>query len=70
MISIPVLVVGFVIGLVLSMLSRPSKRVLYVHPNPDNHQDYVFRDMSGTCFSLEQMKVDCTDRAIDYPVQT
>ena len=70
MINIPVMVAGFVIGLVLAMLSRPSQRVLYVHPNPDNHQDYAFRDMSGACFSLEQTQAECTDRAIDYPVQT
>ena len=70
MINIPVVLAGFFIGLMLAMLTRPSQRVIYVHPNPDNYQDYVFRDMSGACFSLEQKQVECTDKSTDYPVQT
>jgi hypothetical protein len=64
-----VFVISLIVGLLISRITTPGQRVIFVHPTPDNTGDYLFRDKAGTCFAVVPTEVACTAQSLDYPVQ-
>lgn len=69
MLNVFVFLMALIAGLIISSMTGPSRRVLYVHPTPENTKDYLFRDKSGTCFKVVPAEVLCSKESLDYPVQ-
>ena len=68
-ISITAFLIAFVVGLLVTLVAQSGNRVLYVHPTPDNVNDYVFKDRVGACFRVHSEEAKCDNTAIDYPRQ-
>lgn len=69
MINVYVFLISLLVGLLVSHIATPGKRIIYVHPTPENTADYLFRDKAGSCFAVTHSSVECTDKARSYPAQ-
>jgi hypothetical protein len=64
--------VGLAIGILLILFYKPEKQIIYQYPHPNEANQKVFRDKSGTCYSYSVHEVDCDTNEgtmIDYPIQ-
>jgi hypothetical protein len=40
-------------------LNEDYKKVIVIHPTPDNYEQYQFKDKTGNCFSYEMKEIKC-----------
>jgi len=72
-IDVPTFIIAFAIGLFFVYVSAPKKQTIFVYPTPDNHNDLLYKDRSGMCFSFKPVE---TEEPVDkgllgmFPVQT
>ena len=69
MIDIKVFLASFLIGVLVTLVAGPKKKIIYVQPTPDNVTDYLFKDKSGVCFSVAATKGICNKSSKDYNAQ-
>ena len=69
MIDIKVLLISFLVGVLVTLVAGPRKKVIYVQPTPENINDYLFKDKSGLCFSVAAKKGTCGPSSKDYTAQ-
>ena len=69
MIDIKVLLISFFVGLLVTLVAGPRKKVIYVQPTPENINDYLFKDKSGLCFSVTAKKGTCGPSSKNYTAQ-
>jgi hypothetical protein len=58
-INFPVFFISLAIGMFFVYLFKDENHTIYVYPTPDNVDTIQYKDATGTCFSVEQTKVDC-----------
>jgi hypothetical protein len=68
-ISLPVFLVSFAIGLFCVYAVGPEFKTVYLYPNPDNYEKYLFKDNSGQCFQIKPVETQCGLLTKSYPVQ-
>lgn len=54
-----VFIISFAIGALYIYMNEDHKKVIVIHPTPDNYDQYQFKDKSGNCFSYELKEVKC-----------
>jgi hypothetical protein len=54
-----IFIVTFAIGALYIYMNEDYKKVIVIHPTPDNYDQYQFKDKSGSCFSYELKEVKC-----------
>jgi hypothetical protein len=68
-ISLPIFLVSFAIGLFGIYIVGPEFKTIYIYPNPDNYEKYLFKDNSNQCFQIKPVETECSLFAKEYPVQ-
>ena len=71
-IDIKVFLLALFVGLFLSYILSPKKRIIYVYPNPSNTGKLSYKDKAGNCFKFQEHTVDCPankDDIEEYKVQ-
>ena len=54
------------------VITNPNPTVIFIYPNPDNLNDFQYKDASDTCYRFESQEVKCpenNDDITEYPVQ-
>ncbi len=51
--------ISFAIGVFYIYISDDYKKVIVLHPTPDNIDQYQYRDKSDNCFSYEMKDITC-----------
>ncbi len=67
--NIKAFLISFAIGLFYIYISNPSTKKITVYPTIDNHNIFQFRDKADNCALFKQLEHECTNDAIDIPVQ-
>ncbi len=68
-VSLPVFLVSFAFGLFCVYTLGPDFKTIYVYPNPDNWDKYLFKDNSGQCFEIKPTETECGILPKSYPFQ-
>lgn len=58
-ISIPILIISFIIGIIFITLYGPETKTIYIYPSPDNYKNILFRDKANNCFGFNEEKIEC-----------
>ena len=59
-INIPIFIISLLIGILgVYIMNNSDKRKITIFPTPDNIDDILYRDKSGTCFKFKQTQVNC-----------
>ena len=58
-ISIPIVIISFVLGVACVYHSAPASKVVLVYPRPDNVANIQYKDKTDTCFSFKENVIDC-----------
>ena len=64
--------VGLVLGLILIVVFRPTKDIIYKYPHPKTIEKLVYRDPSSACYTYSVKEVDCDANEStlkEYPLQ-
>ena len=69
MIDVKVLLISFLVGVLVTLVAGPKKKVIYVQPTPENVDDYLFKDKSGMCFRVAAEKGMCEPSSRNYDAQ-
>jgi hypothetical protein len=70
-IKLQYLLVGLVIGIVGIYFIKPSEKIVYKYPNPENAGKITYKDKNGVCYKYNVKEVDCDKnvaRMKDYPL--
>lgn len=54
-----VFLISFVIGLFYIYINEDYKKIIIMHPTPDNIDKYQYKDKSDNCFSYTMKEVKC-----------
>lgn len=57
-VSIPVFIVTLAIGIFFVYLTSPNQKNIYVYPTPENINQFLWKDSTGTCFGWESIQVN------------
>ena len=60
-ISIPIVIISFMLGVVCVYNTAPPSKVVFTYPTPDNVNDIQYKDKTDTCFSFTDNVVECPD---------
>ena len=66
-------IISLAIGIFFVYISSPENRVLFIYPNPDNVDKFLFIDKTDTCYKYISNETKCPDREsliMKYPIQT
>jgi hypothetical protein len=66
-------IISLAIGIFFVYISSPENRVLFIYPNPDNVDTYLFKDKTDTCYKYKSNEIKCPEREsliMKYPIQT
>ena len=69
MINIHIFLISFLVGILITLVAGPKKKIIYVQPTPDNASDYLFKDKSGVCFSVTASRGHCDKTSKNYMPQ-
>ena len=58
-ISVPVVIVSFMIGIFCVYHTAPASKVVLIYPIPEKKNTIQYKDKSDTCFSFAEKMVDC-----------
>jgi|TARA_B110000093_G_scaffold174657_1_gene208158 hypothetical protein len=64
--NIKLFIISLTIGLLYIYLSEDYKKVIYIHPNPNNIDKYQYQDKSDECFGYTLEKVKCPKKKEEY----
>jgi hypothetical protein len=67
--NIKAFLISFAIGLFYIYISNPSTKKITVFPTDDNQNKFQFRDKADNCASFKRVHHECSNNAIDIPVQ-
>ncbi len=69
-IDFKIFLISFAIGAFYVYINEDHKKVIIIHPTPDNYDQYQFKDKSGSCFSYELKEVKCpSDKKLIQNIQ-
>ena len=71
-INVKIFLLALFVGLFLSYILSPKKRIIYVYPNPSNTEKLRYKDKAGNCFKFDKTEMECPsneDDIEDYKVQ-
>ena len=58
-INFRVFFITFIIGLIYIYLNEDYKKIIIMHPTPDNIDKYQYKDKADNCFSYQMKEVKC-----------
>ena len=72
LISIPIIIVSFAIGLFFVNFVHPEKKLIYVYPNSNNLEKVQYVDKANNCFYANKVKTSCKSNhnIKEIPIQT
>jgi hypothetical protein len=59
LVSIPIFLVSFAIGLFFVYILGPNMKTIYIFPTPENVDKILFKDKAENCFTFEEHEIDC-----------
>jgi hypothetical protein len=68
-ISLPTLIISFIIGLITVYMFGPEQKTIYIYPTPDNYTKNLYKDKANQCFEFKPMHVNCPLLPKSIPVQ-
>ena len=68
-ISLSVFLVSFAIGLFCIYIVGPEFKTIYIYPNPNNYEKFLFKDNADQCFQLKPVETECDLFSKEYPIQ-
>lgn len=57
--NLKLFIISLAIGLLYVYLSEEYKKVIFIHPTPDNIDQYQYQDGSDQCFTYDLEKTQC-----------
>lgn len=73
LISLPVFLISFAIGILIVYLTSPPPREIMVYPTPENVGDLLYKDKAGQCYHFNYNEVKCPSdksKMVSVPPQT
>lgn len=73
LISIPLIIISFLLGLFLVNFVNPEKKIIYVYPNSSNLDRIQYVDKAKNCFYANKFKTKCNlgiNNIKEVPIQT
>lgn len=71
-ISIPTLIISFIIGLVIVVFFNPENKIRYIYPPPNVKKKFYIKDNANNCFQYLSEEVNCPknkNKIMDFPIQ-
>ena len=71
-VSIPVVIISFLIGLCFTYFTAPPSKVVLVYPTPENVKTTQYKDKANNCYEFNDTKVACTNdtsKIKEIPIQ-
>ena len=68
-INFRIFLVSFALGILYVYLNEDHKKIIVIHPTPDNYEQYQFKDKTGTCFSYQLKELKCPNESFIQNVQ-
>ena len=65
-------VISLAIGIFFVYISAPENQVIYIYPNPENTNKYLYKDKTDTCYKFSPKQVECPEKKsliMKYPIQ-
>lgn len=60
LINIPVFIVSLALGIFVVYITH-NQQAIYIYPNPDNLNKFLYKDQSDNCFKFKAKEVDCPE---------
>ena len=73
LISIPVFLISFAIGVLIVYLTNPPPREIMVYPTPENVGELLYKDRANQCYRFIPKEVKCSsnkNKTVNIPPQT
>ena len=61
--------ITFAIGLFYIYINDDYKKMIVIHPTPDNIGKYQYKDKSDNCFSYQMKEVKCPSENLIHNIQ-
>ena len=58
-ISLPVFLISFSIGILLTYILGPEKKTVFIYPTPENVDKFLFKDQANNCFYFNPIETKC-----------
>ncbi len=58
LINIPVFIVSLAVGIFVVYITH-NQQAIYIYPNPDNLNKFLYKDQSDNCFKFKAKEVKC-----------
>jgi len=68
-ISLPIFLISFAVGLFFIYVIGPEMKTIYIYPNPDNYNKYLYKDTANQCFEIKPVETSCGILNKDIPLQ-
>ena len=59
LISIPLFIISFAVGMFFVYCMGVEPRVIHIYPSPDNIDKYILKDKADNCFKSVKKQVSC-----------
>jgi hypothetical protein len=71
-IHIPSLIISFLIGIALMIITNAHKKKVYVYPTPETYSKLLYTDKVGNCYRYKQSILDCPVKKtiFNIPIQS
>ena len=64
--NLKLFIISLTIGLLYIYLSEDYKKIIYIHPTPENINTYQYQDKADQCFSYNLEEVTCPTNKKEY----
>ena len=61
--------IAFAVGLFYIYINEDYKKIIIIHPTPDNIDKYQYKDKSDNCFSYQLKEVKCPSENSIYNIE-
>jgi len=69
---LPTFIISLSLGLFVVYIQTPDLTTIFVYPNPDNEEKFLYKDKTDSCYKFTNEEIKCPEEEEmirEYPVQ-